>query len=171
MKKQQSEARLYTPIIREELIAKVKEFAELICESKDMDLINVEYQQEPGGRVIRIYIDKQGGVTLNDCTWVSRQLSDILDINLNTDLPYNLEVSSPGPNRPLVKPEDFEKYKGNMAKIRTSVPYEGQKNFKGVLLGYNDGFVNINVNNKTVAFPYKEIKKAQLFNYNGEYRC
>ncbi|MBU3947971.1 MAG: ribosome maturation factor RimP [Proteobacteria bacterium] len=158
-------------MIRDEIIAKVKEFAETICESIGIELIHVEYQRETGGSVVRLYVDKQGGVTLNDCTLVSRQLIDMLDINLNTDIPYSLEVSSPGVNRPLGKPEDFEKFKGNTAKIRTSVPLEGQKNFKGVLLGFNDGFVGLNINDKMVAIPYKEITKARLFNYNGENRC
>lgn len=171
MKKRKSETEFFNPVPREELIAKVKEFAFPICESKGMELIHVEYQRETGGRVVRVYIDKEGGVTLNDCAWVSRQLSDILDINLDTGWPYSLEVSSPGANRPLVKPEDFERFKGNMATIKTSVPLEGQKNFKGILHGHNDGFVKLNVNDKTVAIPYKEIIKAQLFNYNGENRC
>jgi ribosome maturation factor RimP len=171
MKKQKSEKEVFNPIPREEIIAKVKDFAYPICESKGLELIHVEYQRETGGRVIRLYIDKQDGITLNDCTWVSRQLSDILDINLETGWPYSLEVSSPGANRPLGKPEDFERFKGNMATIRTSIKFEGQKNFKGVLLGYNDGFVKLIINDKTVAIPYKEITKAQLFNYNGANRC
>lgn len=171
MKKYKSETGLINPLTQEEIIAKVKEFADPICEAKDIELIHVECQREKEGRVIRLYIDKQDGVTLNDCTWVSRQLIDILDINLGTDWQYSLEVSSPGNNRPLGKPEDFERFKGNTVKIRTTVPIEGQKKFKGVLLGFSGGFVKLNVNDKMVAIPYKEIIKAQLFNYNGEKGC
>jgi len=171
MKKRKTETKLISPMTREEIMVKVKDFAYPLCNSKGLELIHAEYQRETGGIVIRLYIEKQGGITLNDCTWVSRQLSDILDVNLNTGWPYSLEVSSPGANRPLGKPEDFEKFKGNMATISTFVPLEGQKKFKGVLLGYNDGFVNIIVNDKTVAIPYKEITKAQLFNYNGANKC
>ena len=155
----------------EELIIKVKEFAEPLCASEGMELVFVECQRESSGRIIRLYIDKPGGVTLNDCTQISRQLTDILDVSLNTNWAYNLEVSSPGCDRPLGKPEDFDRFKGDIARIRTSLPIEGQKNFKGIILGFFDGFVKLNVNDKTVAIPYNEITKARLFDYNGENRC
>ena len=158
-------------ITPEELIIKVKEFAEPLCASEGLELVFVECNRESTGRIIRLYIDKPGGVTLNDCTQISRQLIDILDVNLNTNWSYNLEVSSPGYDRPLGKPEDFERFKGNIARIRTSLPIKGQKNFKGVILGFFDGFVKLNVNDEIVAIPYNEITKARLFDYNGENRC
>ncbi|MFO7667973.1 MAG: ribosome maturation factor RimP [Desulfobacterales bacterium] len=155
----------------EEIIIKVKELAEPLCLSEGLELVFVECLREPNGRVIRLYIDKPGGITVNDCTQISRQLNDILDVNLNTNWSYNLEVSSPGYDRPLGKPEDFERFKGNTARIRTLSPVEGQKNFKGVILGFFDGFVKINVNDKNIAIPFKLITKARLFEYNGENRC
>jgi ribosome maturation factor RimP len=158
-------------VTQEEIIAKVKEFAEPLCISEGIELVFVECNRESSGRIIRIYIDKQGGVTLNDCTRISRQLMDILDVTLNTNWPYNLEVSSPGYDRPLGKPEDFERFKDNTAKIRTSLPIEGQKNFKGIILGFFDGYVKLNENGKTVAIPYKFITKARLFDYSGDNRC
>jgi ribosome maturation factor RimP len=158
-------------VTQEEIIAKVKEFAEPLCLSEEMELVFVECNRESSGRIIRVYIDKPGGVTLNDCTRISRQLMDILDVNLNTNLSYNLEVSSPGYDRPLGKPEDFERFKGNTAKIRTSLPIEGQKNFKGVILGFFDGYVKLNENGKIAAIPYKFITKARLFDYSGDNRC
>lgn len=161
----------FSPAIREEIIRKIREFAEPLCESEGMELVHVECQRESGGRIIRIYIDRPGGVSLNDCTCISRQLSDILDVTLDTNWAYNLEVSSPGAERPLGKPEDFNRFKGMPAKIRTSVPLEGQKNFKGLLLGFYDGTVKLDLNGKTVAIPYREITKARLFNYNGEIEC
>ncbi|OQW97291.1 MAG: hypothetical protein BWK74_06580 [Desulfobacteraceae bacterium A6] len=160
-----------SPVTSEEIIIKIKEFADPLCESEGMELVHVECQRETGGRIIRLYIDKPGGVTLYDCTCISRQLIDILDVNLDTNWTYNLEVSSPGSDRPLGKPEDFDRFKGKTAKIRTSVPLEGQKNFKGLLLGFYDGLVKLEVNAKTVAIPYKEITTARLFNYNGENGC
>ena len=155
----------------EEIVIKVKEFAEPLCASEGLELVFVECNRESSGRIIRLYVDKPGGVTLNDCTQISRQLIDILDVNLTTNWSYNLEVSSPGFDRPLGKPEDFDRFKGNIARIRTLSPIEGQKNFKGVVLGFFDGFVKLNVNDKTVAIPYKIITKARLFEYNGENRC
>ncbi len=158
-------------ITPEELIIKVKEFAEPLCASEGLELVFVECHRESIGRIIRLYIDKPGGVTLNDCTQISRQLIDILDVNLNTNWSYNLEVSSPGYDRPLGKPEDFDRFKGNIARIRTSLPIKGQKNFKGVILGFFDGYVKLVANDETVAIPYKEITKARLLDYNGENRC
>lgn len=158
-------------VTTEELIKKVKEFAEPLCASEGLELVFVECNRESSGRVIRLYVDKPDGVTLSDCTQISRQLIDILDINLNTSWSYNLEVSSPGFDRPLGKPEDFDRFKGNVARIRTLSPIEGQKNFKGVILGFFDGFVKLNENDKEIAIPYKLITKARLFDYNGENRC
>lgn len=160
-----------SPATREEIISKINEFAQPLCESEGIELVHVECQRETGGRIIRLYIDKPGGVTLNDCTCINRQLSDILDVNLDTSWAYDLEVSSPGTDRPLGKPEDFDRFKGKVARIRTSVPHEGQKNFKGLLLGFYDGTVKLDLNGKIVAIPYREITKARLFNYNGEIGC
>lgn len=171
VKKNEPVTGLFSPATREEIITKVKEFADPLCESEGMELVHVECQRETGGRIIRLYIDKPGGVTFNDCACISRQLSDILDVNLDTNWAYNLEVSSPGTDRPLGKPEDFDRFKGKIASIRTSVPLEGQKNFKGLLLGFYDGTVKLDVSDKTVAIPYREITKARLFNYNGENGC
>lgn len=171
VKKNEPVTGLFSPAAREEIITKVKEFADPLCESEGMELVHVECQRETGGRIIRLYVDKPDGVTLNDCTCISRQLIDILDVNLDTNWAYNLEVSSPGSDRPLGKPEDFDRFKGKTARIRTSVPLEGQKNFKGLLLGFYDGIVKLEVNAKTVAIPYREITKARLFNYNGENGC
>jgi ribosome maturation factor RimP len=158
-------------VTQEEIAEKVKEFAEPLCVAEGMEIVFVECNRESSGRIIRIYIDQPGGVTLNDCTRISRQLVDILDINLNTEWAYNLEVSSPGSDRPLGKPEDFERFKGNIAKIRISPPIDGQKNFQGTILGFLDGFVKLSVNDKVVAIPYNTVTKARLFDYNGENRC
>jgi len=170
-KKSEPVTGLFSPATREEVIAKIIQFTNPLCESEGIELVHVECQRETGGRIIRIYIDKPGGITLSDCTLISRQLSDILDVNLDTSWTYNLEVSSPGIDRPLGKPEDYDRFKGKIARIRTSVPQEGQKNFKGLLLGFYDGTVKLDVNDKIVNIPFREITKARLFNYNGENEC
>jgi ribosome maturation factor RimP len=171
MKKEIGNTGFFSREVREKIIEKIRELSDSLCESEGMELVHVECQRETGGRIIRIYIDKPGGVTLNDCTHISRQLSDILDVNLDTSWAYNLEVSSPGTDRPLGKPNDYNRFRGKVAKIRTSVPREGQKNFTGRLLGFFEGTVKLDVNSKTVAIPYGEITKARLFNYNGENGC
>src|SRR6056297_1751517 len=83
-----------------EVIAQTWALAEPLCAAEGMELIHVEYQREAGGRILRVYVEKPGGVSLDDCTAVSQQLSDILDIKLETEATYTLEVSSPGPSGP-----------------------------------------------------------------------
>ena len=128
----------------------------------------MEFQHEARGLILRIYIDKEGGVTLDDCTLISRQLSDLLDVHLTDSAPYSLEISSPGLDRPLAKPNYFQRFKGEMARIKTMEPVEGRKNFTGRLMGLKDGIVNLMTQDKAFLIPYTEIKKARLINYNGE---
>ena len=150
--------------------ASVKNLAEPLCESEGVELVYVEYQPESGGMILRLYIDKPEGVTLDDCIYISRQMGDILDVNLENAGAYRLEVSSPGPDRPLWKKDDFNRFKGSVARIRTSQPLDGQKKFKGVLLGISDEKVKLMVDRKNVAIPFKEITRARLVNY-GENQC
>jgi ribosome maturation factor RimP len=82
--------------------------------------------------------------------------------------PYSLEVTSPGPDRPLAKRQDFEKFKGNLAKIKTVRPFDGQKNFKGVLMGISAEQVKLLVGEATVNISLKDIAKARLVNFSGE---
>ncbi len=117
---------------------------------------------------MRLYIDQPGGVTLEDCVNISRQLSDLLDVGLETDEPYSLEVSSPGANRPLGKLEDYNRFKGQEAKIQVAEPIDGQKNLKGTLMGAEDQLIAILTHEKTVAVHFDTITKARLINYNGE---
>jgi len=155
---------------RIKIAAEVKDLAEPLCESEGLELVYVEYQPEAGGMILRLYIDKPKGVTIDDCIYISRQLGDILDVNLEGAGAYRLEVSSPGSDRPIWKKSHFNRFKGSVARIRTCRPFNGQKNFKGVLLGISDETVKLMVDNKNVAIPFKEITRARLVNY-GENRC
>ncbi len=159
------------PDVAEEITAKIINIAESLCESEAMELVHVEYHHEQRGLILRIYIDKLGGVTLDDCTLISRQLSDLLDIHIEDNTPYNLEVSSPGLDRPLVKEFDFQKFKGESATIKTAQPVDGQKNFKGILMGISEGVIKIDMDGRTIMIPHKLIARARLINYNGENRC
>lgn len=155
-----------------QIIDKVYDLAGTLCESEQIELVYVQYQREPGGRILRVYIDKPGGVGLSDCVNFSRQLSDILDVYLETETPYNLEVSSPGTDRPLGRLQDFERFKGNMAKIKSARAIDGQKNFKGVLLGVVDENIKLQAqNNKNVEIPFADIVNARLVDYSGETSC
>ena len=153
------------------IVSKTWELAEPLCMAEGMELVHVEYQRESGGRILRLYIDKPGGITLGDCATVSNQLGDILDIKLDAEHPYTLEVSSPGPDRPLSKLSDFTRFNGETARLRTAYPINGQKNFKGILLGILDENIILQTDTETVVIPYHEITKARLVNFNGDNSC
>jgi ribosome maturation factor RimP len=149
-------------------LSRAAEIAQALCESEGIEFVHIEYQREPGGRILRVYIDKPGGVRLDDCVNISRQLGDLLDIYFENELSYNLEVSSPGDKRPLGKLRDFDKFKGKKVKVKTIAPMDGQKNFTGTIIGIDKDAVNISLNNKTIAIPYEDIAKARLINNYGE---
>ena len=144
------------------VIKQVWSLAEPVCESEGLELIQVEYQRESSGRILRLYVDKPEGIKLDDCVGVSRQMGDILDVHLEDVGPYSLEVTSPGPERPLARKQDFAKFKGCRVKIKTYQPLNGRKNFKGVLMGITGDAVNLQLEDQTVAIAYPEISKARL---------
>ena len=151
------------PRINEQKIAgQIRNLAEPLCEAEGLELIHVEFQREAGGRILRLYIDKPGGIHLDDCVGISRQMGDIIDVNIEDIGPFNLEVTSPGPSRPLAKPADFEKFKGHRVKIKTNRPINGQKNFTGVLLGFSEGRVSLELGEQTFSVANEDILKARL---------
>jgi len=154
-----------------EVLAIVWELAEPICNVDGMELVHVEYQREVGGRILRLYVDKPGGITLGDCSLISSQLGDILDLKLETEDSYTLEISSPGIDRPVSKLSDFEKFKGHLAKIKIVRPINGQKKFKGILSGIIASIVQLKTEQDTVSIPYQDIIKARLVNYDGDNKC
>ena len=153
------------------LIGKVWAVAEPLCSDEGLELVHIEYQREPGGRTLRLYVDKAGGVTLDDCVTVSRQLGDILDVSLETDESYRLEVSSPGLQRPLGKLSDFERFKGCKVKVRTNRSIRGQKNFTGFVSGTGPDSVHLSIGEKTIEIELPDIAKAHLISLNGEPAC
>ena len=153
------------------MLAKVWQLAEPLCSGEAVELVHVEYLNEKGGRILRFFIDKPGGVTLDDCANISRQLGDILDVGLESQAPYRLEISSPGSPRPLGKLDDFEIHKGGRIKIRTTRPINGQKNFSGVLESVSGLTVHLKVNDQPVAIAFADIKKAYITHINGENAC
>jgi ribosome maturation factor RimP len=152
----------FKKVSEKKILMRAKELLEPMCEAEGMELVHIEYQREAGGRIFRLYVDRPGGVTLDDCVGISRQSGDLLDVYLDDIGPYRLEVSSPGLNRPLVKKIDYERFKENRVKIVTVQPINGQKNFKGILLGISEDMVSLSIDDKTVAIPYQEITKAHL---------
>lgn len=157
------------PLIdREALLAQVWAIAEPLCEYEGIELVHVEFQRESRGRVLRLYIDRPEGVTLDDCTQISRQASDLLDIELDYLGPHSLEVSSPGIDRPISREADFIRFSGDEAKIKTAKPIGGQKNFKGILAGISEGIVKLQINDKQIGIPLADIRSARLIGILGK---
>ena len=113
---------------------------------------------------LTVYIDKEGGVTADDCGLVSRQVSSVLDVENPIDSRYRLEVSSPGLERPLFTKEHFERFKAHDISIRLKVPLEDRRNFKGTLLSVVDEKLILNVDGKEIEFPLESVLKANLIN-------
>jgi len=149
---------LYT----EKIIKKVKKLVMPILGDEGLELVDVEFQREKQGWVLRVYIDKPGGVTLDDCTDISYQLSAVLDVEDLIDTSYTLEVSSPGLTRPLKELNDYERYKGQLVKIKTYKPIDGKKVFRGKLIGLENEIVKIENEKGEHEIPFKIIAKANL---------
>ena len=138
------------------------ELFEPVVEDMGYQLIEIEYQPNPNYGVLRLYIDKEEGVLIEDCSAVSRQISAILDVEDPVPGKFNLEVSSPGMDRPLRRLEDFQQFIGDVVKIKTGMPFDGQRNFKGQLTGVEDDLIIVECENKEVRLPVAAIDKARL---------
>jgi ribosome maturation factor RimP len=140
----------------------MRQVVEPILESQGMELVDLEYRRESQGWVLRLYIDRQGGISVNDCAEASGEVGAVLEIRDLIPNPYVLEISSPGLSRPLKKREHFEKYQNRLVKIKTFEPVEGRRNFKGTLLGLEGESVRLEVEGRIYEIPFQNIAKANL---------
>lgn len=143
-------------------IEPIRELIEPIIVSEGMELIDIEYRRESRGWVLRLYIDKEGEVTLNHCSHLSKLIGDLIEVKDLIPHSYVLEVSSPGLNRPLKKEKDFITYVGEIIKVKTFKPIDQKKRFQGTLLGYKEGKVMISSDNQEVHIPFSLIDKANI---------
>ncbi|MBF0468937.1 MAG: ribosome maturation factor RimP [Desulfamplus sp.] len=146
----------------------IKRIVEPLCQAEQMEFVHAQRVSDRGKIIIRIYLDKTGGITIADCVLMNRRLGDLLDVNLEDFGPYNLEISSPGPNRPLTKIEDFERFKGKRVNIEIAEPVNGRKKFKGLLDGTENGNIILIIDQQTVKIEYDKISKARLSATHGE---
>jgi ribosome maturation factor RimP len=151
-------------------LGKIREAAERVAHSEGLDIFDVEWKIGKQ-RLLRVYIDRppsptepiERAISHNDCERVSQQLSAILDVEDLVPGPgYVLEVSSPGLDRKLIKPSDYERFAGRLARIWLSVPVENQKYLEGRLAGYTEGVVKLKIRDREVAVPFDTIRKANL---------
>jgi len=113
--------------------ARVWQIAEPLVTEEGMEIVDVEFRRESCGMVLRLYLDREGGVNLDDLARVSRQLGDLLDVHNTVPGAYTLELSSPGVNRRLRRPDHFGRYVGQKVRLRAIVGLEGRRSFYGVL--------------------------------------
>jgi len=127
-----------------------------------LELVEVQYRREQSGWVLRFIIDKQEGVSLEDCAAVSREIGQILDIEDFIGQAYNLEVSSPGLDRPLKSMTDFQRFIGRKAKIKTIAPVAGEHVFVGRIQQAEGETIILAVGSREVAIPLPQVSKARL---------
>ncbi len=146
----------------QEVIERVHRLVGPVFLSEGLELVEVEYRREARGWVLRFYVDKEGGITLDDCAQISREIGRILDVEDFIVTPYILEVSSPGLTRSLKTEKDFMKYRNRLVKVRTSQPVENRRQFMGRLRGVGEERIQIEVDGKVFLVPLSFIAKANL---------
>ncbi len=150
--------------MKEEWLAKIREVAERVAESEGMEIVEVEMSGAGNQRVLRVFIDKPEGITHGDCELISQQVGTILDVeDLVPGGRYTLEVSSPGVERKLTRPRDFERFLGRKAKVRLREPIENQRRWEGILAGFSGGVVTLEPEpGKSIRFDLGQIERANL---------
>jgi ribosome maturation factor RimP len=143
-------------------ITRIWELAAPLAEGEGMEIVDVEFRPEGsrGGRVLRLYLDKEGGLSVDDLTRVSRRLSELLDAEDAVEGAYTLEVSSPGINRPLKKPEHFTRFVGKRIRVRTRDMIDGRRSFLGILAQVAGDSVILTQEGKQYQIPFSMIDKS-----------
>ena len=142
--------------------ARIENVVEPLLAQEAAELVDFEWLHEHGRQVLRFYLDKQGGITLDDCEHLSHRIGALLD---EADLipgAYVLEVSSPGLDRALKKDKDFARFAGRAVQVSLKVPQDGRRNFKGILRGLLDGKVAVECDGSRFEFPLGLIDEARL---------
>lgn len=145
------------------LAEKITEIAQKVVDKHNLELVRAEVLGSVKNPTVRVFIDKPVGISHEDCSAVSRDLSAVLDEKDFIDSAYLLEVSSPGLERELYSLKDFEKFAGNLAKVKTKMPLDGQRNFRGRIKAVeNDEIIFADKTAGEVRFPFTAVAKANL---------
>lgn len=151
--------------MHESVVQQVWHLAEPLVSQEGMEIVDVEFRRENHGMVLRLYIDRDGGVNLDALSRVSRQLGDVLDANEAVPGKYTLEVSSPGIYRRLRRPDHFARYIGKRVRIRAVAPLEGRRSFLGTLIAVDSEAVDVAEAGGTYRIRFADIAQA---NYEPE---
>jgi ribosome maturation factor RimP len=143
-------------------VSRVWELAAPLAAKEAMEIVDIEFRHEGsrGGRVLRLYLDKDGGPNVDDLSRVSRELSDVLDSTDAVEGAYTLEVSSPGINRPLRRPEHFARFVGKRIRVRTRDMINGRRSFLGTLEEAGAEHITLKVEGTQVQIPFSLIEKS-----------
>jgi len=149
---------------RENVVARVLEIAERVGAGEGIEIVDVEFKGAGSRRVLRVFIDKPEGISHADCEFMSRQIGTILDIeDVVPGGAYHLEVSSPGIERRLKRPRDFERFVGQKVRVTLRAPVAARRHYEGVLTGFADGVVTIQpAAGQPVSFRLEDLERANL---------
>ena len=145
-----------------QLIAAIWQLVEPVIRAERRELLEVEYRCEPHGWVLRLYIDQEDGITVDDCARVSHVVGDLLDVADLIANQYHLEVSSPGLNRPLRKWEHFQRYLGSIVNVRANTSINNRRNFKGKLIHAGPEGITVDCDGHPFDIPFNLLERARL---------
>jgi len=147
----------------DEVLGRIREICRGVVEFEGMELVHLEMKREAAGRFLRLFIDRDGGVTLDDCARISRRVSARLDVEDPIPERYRLEVSSPGLDRPLFGDRDYARFAGQRVRLSTLAPIEGRRNFTGRLFGIVEGAVRVVLDDgREFDIPRDQVARARL---------
>lgn len=133
-----------------------------LVEAEGYELVHVEYVARGTSPILRVYVDRPGGITISECAEVSRRISVLLDVEDFIPNQYLLEVSSPGLERPLFKERDFQRFEGDEIRLTATEKIEGRRNFKGRIRKCERGVLTLDCENQSYVIPLTKVKKANL---------
>jgi len=144
------------------LISRLTTLLEPVVTELGLELVEIQFRREASGWVLRLIIDKEAGVSLDDCTEVSQEVGRLLEVEDPIDHSYRLEVSSPGLERPLRREKDYLRFVGRKAKIKTKEPVDGQRVFIGTIEQFHDRVLTLETDRGKMSLPLDMIAKARL---------
>jgi len=148
---------------KEAITARVEELIQPLLIAQGLELVEVQYSRPRRGRaILRLFLDREGGITLEELTRMSRVVGELLDVHDPIPGSYTLEVSSPGLTRELKKPGDYGRYAGRLARVTTRAPLNGRQVHVGTLRGLEEDRVKLEVEGETISIPLDEIARARL---------
>ena len=144
------------------IITAVESFARPVLDDMGLELVEVQFRRESAGWLLRLFIDREDGVNVDDCASVSRQISAYLEVEDLIEHAYSLEVSSPGLERPLKKKEDFVRFAGRKARIKLKEPIDGQRVFFGLLGAVDENTITLLVDGQQMKIDLDVVARARL---------